>query len=464
MLVSYLRSLASQRLSRQHSLLPVASQIIQGMLFSSGNSTDSDSDSDDKKKQKPPARPPRVPQPEWREKKSDPRSQGFESRRAPVEPLTTGAESILTLMRREESLEGLKMKLEEEFKARIEKYKAEHGTAPADDATIEQEVGLRMMKDALDMYFHQVALHPQFSKDLKPEEKADLLAFRDFLNDWLTDGTPQLNIAPPGRLPWHVLGVDEESATVHWAVDLTEGRAPDPWKNARLMPEVKTTMYELHKSNPEKYDADVIARMFKIRKQRALAILALKELEEKERAAGQPLQDEFADLMDYQIHGYCQEVIGSGERHVEIIPSFPNYQERDGQQVLKRLEAKLGKSIELIDPEKDLTPELAREVLSLTTREEAEEILARKKDALQVSNFEKKLDFNMGRTGTSISRQSRRGSAPPKPKEGWSFVVKPLGKKSTEKAYVAGPSGERRELNADEKLLLERQEPSSKYI
>lgn len=33
---------------------------------------------------------------------------------------------------------------------------------------------------------------------------------------------------------------------VNWGVDLTEGKATDPWKNAQLSSEAKDRMWELH--------------------------------------------------------------------------------------------------------------------------------------------------------------------------------------------------------------------------
>lgn len=35
-------------------------------------------------------------------------------------------------------------------------------------------------------------------------------------------------------------------AQVNWGVDLTEGKAQDPWKNALLSEEAKETMWRLH--------------------------------------------------------------------------------------------------------------------------------------------------------------------------------------------------------------------------
>jgi hypothetical protein len=141
----------------------------------------------------------------------------------------------------------------------------------------------------------------------------------------VADDTMQMNIAPPGRLPWEILGVDEDRALVQWGVDLSQGKAPNPWKSARLSEESKTTMWTLHKEDPHKYSADRLAEMFRIRQQRAMAILALKEMEEAAVTAGGPeaLDSELAEAMEEATGS--KEVVGSGERHVMTLPSFPRY-------------------------------------------------------------------------------------------------------------------------------------------
>lgn len=85
-----------------------------------------------------------------------------------------------------------------------------------------------------------------------------------------------VNMAPPGRLGWEILGVDEERGVVHWAVDLTDGKAPDPWRNGLLSDHAKNVMYDLHKRDPKQYSVEALAKAFKVRQQRIMAILALK--------------------------------------------------------------------------------------------------------------------------------------------------------------------------------------------
>jgi hypothetical protein len=68
----------------------------------------------------------------------------------------------------------------------------------------------------------------------------------------------------------------------------------------------------------------------------------------------------------------------------------------------------------------------------------------------------------LSQTGTSLSRSSRKKHPPARPEGGWSLLVQPLGKAAREEGrepYVALPDGSKRELTADERLHLERQQP-----
>jgi len=266
-----------------------------------------------------------------------------------------------------------------------------------------------------------------------------------------------VNMAPPGRLAWEILGVDEEQGAVHWAVDLTDGKAPDPWKNARLSDVAKTAMYQAHKKDPAKYSVAELAKIFKIRQQRVMAIIALKELEEATEAAESSEAEELRALMEKGVWN-CNEATGSGERHVVIVPSYPNYAEADTAAVMTRLEAILGKSISEIS-EEDLTPEIAQEVLGVKPQAALEEDLAQKEEANLIEEFKRALDYNLGKTGQGLSRMNRRTAAPQRPKEGWNILVKPLGKDTEKQPYVSGPDGVKRELTEDEALMVERQTP-----
>lgn len=265
-----------------------------------------------------------------------------------------------------------------------------------------------------------------------------------------------VNMAPPGRLGWEILGVDEERGVVHWAVDLTDGKAPDPWRNGLLSDHAKNVMYDLHKRDPKQYSVEALAKAFKVRQQRIMAILALKELEAASPDAQDPEAEELRSMMEGAVWG-CIEATGSGERHVVTVPSYPAYAQADTAAVMSRLEAAVGKpSSEITD--EDLTPEIAQQVLGVKPHSVVEEELAAAEEANLVEEFKRALDFNMGKTGTDISRGNRRHAAPKRPEEGWSLTVTPLGPDAAE-PYIAQPDGSRRPLNPDEALLVERKTP-----
>lgn len=61
----------------------------------------------------------------------------------------------------------------------------------------------------------------------------------------------------------------------------------------------KAEMYRLHKENPQVYDVERLAKDFRIMRQRVVAILWLKELEEEEeKKLGEPLDDSVELLID----------------------------------------------------------------------------------------------------------------------------------------------------------------------
>lgn len=268
-----------------------------------------------------------------------------------------------------------------------------------------------------------------------------------------------VNTAPPGRVPWECLGVDEERGVVHWAADFTAGRAREPWRNARISDAAKDFMYKLHTKDPQRYSAGALAKEFRLREQRVMAILALKEQEAAAKAEGKVPEgaEELRELMEDEIWG-CREATGAGERHFVNLPSYPAYKELDTDKVMSRLEAVLGRPIDEIS-EEDLTPEVAQSVLGVKSAAQWEEDLAAKEERHLVEEFKAALDFNLGRSGQGISRDSRRTVALTRPEEGWSLVVTPLGKGVGEGPYVATPQGKRRELTGDEQLLVKRKTP-----
>ena len=182
----------------------------------------------------------------------------------------------------------------------------------------------------------------------------------------------------------------------------------------------------------------------------------LAELEEASPDAHTPESEELRVLMEEGAWG-CNEATGSNERHYVTVPSYPAYAEADTAAISSRLEAILGKPSDEIR-EEDLTPEIAQQVLGVKPQSDVEEDLAAAEERSLVEEFKRAIDFNMGRTGAGISKKSRSTAAPTRPKEGWSLVVTPLGK-DAEQPYVADADGVKRELNADEALMVQRKTP-----
>lgn len=341
---------------------------------------------------------------------------------------------------------------------KLEAGKEIPGDGPASDEDLLQ------VAEAIDLYFQA-----------SPEENEEVDGFEEFDRDVLEmlgetikevleggERAPTLNMAPPGQLPWEVLEVDEEMPMVNWGVDLTEGKAIDPWKNALLSEDAKQTMWQMH--SKEGWEVPDLAQHFGIRQQRVMAILALKEREQQAREAGQPLYTQLAEFFE-DMHD-AHETRGSGEKHHVVLPSYPNYKElteEDADRLAALLESRLGKKFDDIEPE-DITPEIRQELLTAAgiDKEGLEDELAAKEEEHLVAEFRRSLEYNLGKTGTSLSRSSRKKHPPKRPEGGWHLLVQPLGKaaRSGERhAYVAAPDGSQRELTADELLMLERQQP-----
>ncbi|GAB4821535.1 hypothetical protein N2152v2_008581 [Parachlorella kessleri] len=321
----------------------------------------------------------------------------------------------------------------------------------------------KLLLEAIQLYFTAAPVEDEELDGMNEEDREVLAMIGGMLQDELEGPVTQVvNTAPPGRLPWEILEADEEAGVVHWGLDLTEGKAQEPWRNALLSSESKQLMYDLHIQDPEGYSVENLAVLFRIRQQRVMAILALKQMEAEARAKGVKLQDEVQEIMDTEVHE-CIEAVGSGERHYAVLPSYPNYKELDTREVVSRLEAKLGKPMDQIT-EEDLSPELAREVLGVVSKEEVEEQISAREETAMVEEFTRNLQYNMGLVGDGIKRASRKSHAPRRPREGWGLVVTPLGETSNplqqaKKSFVAQPDGTRRELTEDELLYLQRAAP-----
>lgn len=69
-----------------------------------------------------------------------------------------------------------------------------------------------------------------------------------------------------------------------------------------------------------------IAELFRVRQQRVMAIIALKELEMSKREAGEELFEELHEDMEHVYE--CYEERGTFERHVVLLPTKPAFEVR----------------------------------------------------------------------------------------------------------------------------------------
>lgn len=354
----------------------------------------------------------------------------------------------------------------EQLQAALEKLERGQGIEGDEPAS---EDDLRRVAEAIDLYL--LAADPGPDPDVDDFGEADLQlleVLRDTIKEVLDGGARNqvINTAPAGRLPWEILDVQDDTPMVNWGVDLTEGKAQDPWKNALLSEEAKETMWRLH--NQESWTAEELADHFGIRQQRAMAILALKEREHAARAAGKHLHTSLTEAMEIA-HGAI-ESMGARERHHVVLPSYPNYKElseADADKLAALLERRLGKPFEQIELE-DMTPEVVQELRAAAGMDKAalEDQLAAKEESILVEEFRRNLEYNLKKTGTTLHRGSRKKHPAARPPGGWNLLVKPLGKaaKAAERQpYVAAPDGSQRELTADEQLLLARQQPRAHH-
>ena len=208
-----------------------------------------------------------------------------------------------------------------------------------------------------------------------------------------------------------------------WCLDLSFGRKKEAYEDCRLGEETKDEIYARHKK--EGWTVERLAGYYRIRQQRVLGILALRELREEDEAAGVEL--------DYGFETYANKETdtnkrrGSGEAHVKAMPSQPRY-------------------VQLTEGEENDYVDIETRLLQDSAKEE---------DKL-VSEFRERLEDNMWKKGKDLERRvSRHKTAAKRPEEGWTFVVKPLDANGPP-AFAVGPDGKKRELTESEQLFQDR--------
>ncbi|XP_030462993.1 protein GAMETE CELL DEFECTIVE 1, mitochondrial [Syzygium oleosum] len=192
----------------------------------------------------------------------------------------------------------------------------------------------------------------------------------------------------------------------------------------------KAEMYRLHKQNPEVHTVEKLAKDYRIMRQRVLAILWLKEMEEEEeKKLGHPLDDSVELLLDT-----CPEFFNSHcrEFHVASLPYKPDFK---------------------VMPEgwdgtvKDL--------------DEVHYEISKKEDEMLYQEFVQRLNFNKMKVAGKVKchKYSRR-----RPSEGWNITVEKLGPRGKRGGgggwkFVSLPDGSSRPLNEMEKMYVRRETP-----
>ena len=226
-----------------------------------------------------------------------------------------------------------------------------------------------------------------------------------------------------------------------------EGREEDPWRgklkyhvhdlsgglagagagNVLLSENAKAVMHELHRKDPAEWTAERLAKEYRVRPQRVLAILALRDLRARDATNGRPQHGEYEKAM-HAAWGKTNEK-GPGEQHFKTIPSYPRFEPGE--------------------PGADAEEQAGGwDAVSKKASEEEERT--------QVREFRQNLDYNMARTGPELNRQSRVTRPTPRPEGGWSYVVTYLGKEKGRTAAAFTPDGAERPLSESEQTLLNR--------
>ncbi|KAK9713737.1 hypothetical protein RND81_06G048200 [Saponaria officinalis] len=192
----------------------------------------------------------------------------------------------------------------------------------------------------------------------------------------------------------------------------------------------KAEMYKKHKQNPELYTVEKLATDYRIMRQRVMAILWLKEMEEEEeKKRGEPLDDSVELLLD-------------------TFPEFFNYHDREFH--VASLPYK---------PDFKVMPE----GWDGTTRDpdEVHYEISKREDDMLYEEFVQRFNFNKMKFNKQVKvhKYSRR-----RPTNGWDFIVEvkgPRGKRGTGGGwkFASQPDGSTRPLNKVEKMYVKRETP-----
>lgn len=205
-------------------------------------------------------------------------------------------------------------------------------------------------------------------------------------------------------------------------------RAQEPGaRGSRLKDLEKAEMCLLHKKNPEVYTVERLAKDYRVMRQRVLAILWLKELEDEAEKLGRPWEDCVEKLLDNHPEFYESR---DREFHVASVSRKPDFK--------------------VMPEDWDGTPRDADEVhFEISQRE----------DEIKYQKFVRKLELLKRKVAGEIfcHKYSRH-----RPAEGWKLTVEKLGK-GGKMRFVSMPDGSTRRLNELEMMFQRLEAPRSRY-
>ena len=307
------------------------------------------------------------------------------------------------------------------------------------------------------------------------------------------------NAAGEGAPGWILLGEDDALAAAYWALDTTGGRAPGAELNALLSRDAKDAIVALAAKGAS---VPQLASLFRVRRQRVAAVLALRAAEAAAKERGEEVHSDAGLLFeggvdtDRSVRAQldaavarvdamragggpnptrggeaeggesaatpppapparspdgtpaadlvqglwkCDRLRGVGEAAVAPLPRFPAF------------------ALEPPDADAPPPPDEATPAASDVPAREAE--LAASADAVAAAEFGERLARNAARVAAGpLSASPPR---PRRPEGGWPLLVTPLGKRAP-RPYVAGGDGVGRALTVEEAALVRRARPKAR--
>lgn len=245
-----------------------------------------------------------------------------------------------------------------------------------------------------------------------------------------------------GQTTWNLIwegevnGEEGQEGLDVWECDFTGGAIPNNEVNALLSNRAKWDMYNLHTDNAEEFSVEHLAKKFRIRPQRVMAIIALKEMETKAIEEGKITRQESDAInegIDKELGANYGE--GTGERAYPHVATYPKFEYVTPEEAAQQPD-------DGIDPVEALR-----------------EKLAAKHEVGAIQEFKDRLDFAMGRVGSSLKRGRRKRREIHAGTGKSTILIKPLGRDQKYEPWVATPDGSTRTITEDEELLLKRKTP-----